>query len=157
MSSADEVKTEVLVRDGEQLKLRTRVIRVDIVEGPNVGQSATLPGPEVRIGSGRGCQLVLLDGTVSRHHATLFIGSSAIRIVDADSSNGTTVDGVRIRDAYCRPDSLIRVGKSAFRLKLTHDVVDLPLSSRERFGGLIGKSVAMRQVFTLLISASTHK
>jgi transcriptional regulator with GAF, ATPase, and Fis domain len=60
------------------------------------------------------------------------------------------LDGVRVRDAYARVDSSVLVGNSTLRVRLTHDVVELPLSSRERFGGLIGKSVAMRLVFTLL-------
>ena len=150
MPPPQDVQTEVLVREGGQLKLRTRLIHIDIVEGPNAGQTTRLAGPEVRIGSGRGCQLVLLDRAVSRHHATLRIDKGSIRVIDENSSNGTTVDGVRVRDAYARADSIIALGNSKIRLALDSGAVDLPLSSREHFGGLIGTSASMRQLYTLL-------
>ncbi len=147
---SEEVKTELIVNEDGQLKLRTRVVQIDVVEGPNSGQTARLPGPEVRIGSGRGSHLVLLDRTVSRLHATLRIERGVVRVVDENSSNGTTVDGVRIRDAYASPDSTIAIGSSKIRLRLDQTAIDLPLSSRESFGGLLGKSSSMRRLYTLL-------
>ena len=148
-NASDETST-ALLSTGTQVRLRTRTLRIDVVAGPNAGQSATLPGPEVRIGSGRGVDLVLLDPTVSRHHLTLRAETTGIRVIDAGSRNGTTVDGLRVVDAYARQDSLIAVGGSTLRLHVTADVVELPLSSRESFGGLIGRSIPMRRVFTVL-------
>jgi transcriptional regulator with GAF, ATPase, and Fis domain len=145
-----EESTEVLVRDGERLKLRTRTVRIEVLAGPNAGQVVEAYGPEVRVGTGRGVQLILFDPTVSRHHFTLKVERAGIRVLDAGSSNGTVLDGVRVRDAYARPDSVIVIGSTTLRLRLSQGLVDLPLSARERFGGLLGKSVAMRQVFTLL-------
>ena len=145
-----EGATEILVRDGEHLKLRARTLRVEVLRGPNAGQVSELAGPEIRIGTGRGVQLVLFDPAVSRHHLTLRIERHGVRVIDAGSSNGTELDGVRVMDAYARPDSTLVLGSTALRLRVTQGTVDLPLSSRERFGGLLGRSVAMRQVFTLL-------
>ncbi len=146
----DEVQTEVLATEGGQLMLRTKLIHIDIIAGDNAGQSTCLAGPNVRIGSGGGCELVLLDRAVSRHHASLRIDGGMIRVIDEASSNGTTIDGVRIRDAYARPDSTIGVGNSKLRLRIGNQAIALPLSSRERFGGIIGKSPAMRQLYTVL-------
>src|SRR5262249_4130553 len=53
-------------------------------------------------------------------------------------------------DALARPDSSITIGHSVLRLRLLSDFVELPLSLRESFGALLGRSVAMRQVFTML-------
>jgi transcriptional regulator with GAF, ATPase, and Fis domain len=149
-----EAITEILSRDASGLKLRSRKIRIDVVVGPQVGQGFDFAGPEVRIGSARGCDLVLFDGAVSRHHVTLRQDRAGIRVVDAGSRNGTTLDGVRVRDAYARWDSTIVLGNTTLRLRLLQDVVEVPLSSRETFGGLIGKSVPMRVVFTLLERAA---
>ena len=146
--------TEILVRDGSGLKLRSRKIRVDVVAGPQAGQRTDFAGPEVRIGSARGCDLVLFDNAVSRHHVTLKIERGLVRVVDAGSRNGTVLDGVRVRDAYARTDSSITLGNTTLRVGLLHDVVDVPLSSRDRIGALIGKSVAMRVVFTMLERAA---
>jgi transcriptional regulator with GAF, ATPase, and Fis domain len=151
---AHEAITEILARDASGLKLRSRKIRVDVVSGPHAGQTVDFAGPEVRIGSARGCDLVLFDGAVSRHHLTLRIERGTIRVIDAGSRNGTMVDGVWIRDAYARSDSAITIGNTGMRLRLLHDVIEIPLSSRERFGGLIGQSVPMRIAFTLLERAA---
>jgi transcriptional regulator with GAF, ATPase, and Fis domain len=142
--------THILVRDGDRLKLRARKVRIDVIAGPNAGLVVDLPGPEIRIGSSRGADLVLYDNAVSRHHLSLRVESAGIRLLDAGSRNGTVLDGLRVRDAYARPDSSILIGNTTLRLRLLHDVIELPLSSRERFGALRGKSAAMRMVFTVL-------
>jgi transcriptional regulator with GAF, ATPase, and Fis domain len=93
---------------------------------------------------------VLGDDTVSRHHFTLRVDEAGVRVIDAGSRNGTTVDGLRVRDAWARSSSLIVAGATTLRLRLLDDVVELPLSTRDHFGGLVGGSAAMRQVFAIL-------
>ncbi|MDI1481719.1 sigma 54-interacting transcriptional regulator [Polyangium sp. y55x31] len=132
------------------LELRTHKIRVEVSRGPMAGLVTEVLGPEVRVGSGKDCDLVLDDPTVSRHHLLLRIEGDLLRVLDTTSRNGTTVDGVRIRDAYARPDSTIGLGASGLKLQMMRDVVALPLSSRTRFGRLVGASVPMRRLFALL-------
>ncbi len=116
-----------------------------------MGRSVELPALSVSIGSGgKGCDFVLTDPTVSRIHLHLRIERDALRVIDADSRNGTRIDGTAIRDAYARPDSLIVIGNTTLRLRMLSDVVELPLSPRDRFGRMLGQSIAMRRVFTLL-------
>src|SRR5262249_53549112 len=121
-----------------------------VISGPDAGQTADFAGHEVRIGSSRNVDFCLLDGAVSRHHLTLRIESAGVRVIDAGSRNGTALDGIRVRDAYARPDSTLVIGNTTIRVRVLTDVVELELSPRERFGGLLGRSVAMRLVFTLL-------
>jgi transcriptional regulator with GAF, ATPase, and Fis domain len=151
--AADGV-TEILSRDEHGLKLRSKMLRVDVVQGPQAGQSFDLAGPTVTLGSARGSSLLLLDGAVSRLHATLKIERNGVRIIDAGSRNGTVLDGIQIRDAYARADSTVSLGNTVLRVRLLPDVIEIPLSSRERFGGLIGESVAMRVAFTMLERAA---
>lgn len=132
------------------VSLRARKVRVEILRGPLEGQILELSGPEVCVGSGKNSDLVIPDRTVSHHHATLRIEKDAIRVIDLRSRNGTLVDDVRIRDAFARPDSTISMGASAMRLRMIEDVVELPLSTKDHFGRLIGASVAMRRVYALL-------
>ncbi len=139
------------------LRLRSHKIRIDVVQGPDAGAAAELPGPEARIGSGKGADFVLRDPTVSRLHLVLRIEGDTIRILDSGSRNGTVVDGTRIRDAYARPDSLITLGRTTIRLRMLRDMVELPVSRLTRFGHLLGRSVAMRRLFALLERAApTH-
>jgi len=147
MRNEDATRT---VETERGVELRTHKIRVEILRGPMAGRIEELSGPEVKVGSARGADLVIADPTVSRLHAVFRIEGDALRILDAGSRNGTTVDGVRIRDAYARPDSIIGLGSSALRLCMVKEVIHLPLSPLEQFGGLIGRSVAMRRVYALL-------
>ncbi len=141
--------TEIL-QQGDQLTLRTRTIRVEVLSGPSAGQAADLAGPEARIGSGRGVDLLLLDGAVSRHHLTLRAGRDGLRVCDAGSRNGTLLDGVRVVDAYARQGSILSLGTSTLRVTIGQGTVELPLSPRTRFGGLLGASIAMRRLYTIL-------
>jgi DNA-binding NtrC family response regulator len=130
--------------------LRVHKTRIEVVDGPDQGLVADLPGPHSRIGTGKECELVLKDPTVSRVHVMVRIEGDSIRIVDVGSRNGTRIDGIAIRDAYARADSLITLGNTRLRLRMLDDVVDFPLSLRERFGRLLGKSTAMRHAFAIL-------
>ena len=138
------------VEEGCAARLVTRKIRVEVVDGPDRGRVAELTGPEARIGSGVGASLVLGDRTVSRLHLTLRIEGDAIRVVDEGSRNGTVLDGTRVRDAWARPDSTIRLGDTTLCLRMLDELLELPVSPRERMGGLLGRSVAMRRIFSLL-------
>jgi transcriptional regulator with GAF, ATPase, and Fis domain len=152
---ADSMKRDGATRTadtpGQGVALRTHKICVEVIRGPMAGKSVELPGPEARIGSrAEECDFVLEDPTVSKVHAILRIEGDSIRVIDAGSRNGTTVDDVRVRDAYARPDSTIGLGMSSLRLKMSREFIELPISSKDRFGKLMGRSVAMRRVFTLL-------
>jgi transcriptional regulator with PAS, ATPase and Fis domain len=132
------------------LRLRTRKLRVEVVRGFDAGVVAELPGPEARVGTGKDCDITLKDPTVSRLHLILRMEGDRIRVIDPGSRNGTTVDGTLVRDAYARPDSSIVIGASTLRMRMLSDVVELPLSSNDRFGRLLGKSIPMRRIFAIL-------
>ena len=132
------------------LKLRSRKLHIEVVKGPDAGRSEERPSVSVSIGSGQDCDFVLTDPTVSRLHLHLRLERDALRVIDADSRNGTRIDGTSIRDAYARPDSLIVLGNTTLRLRMLADVVELPISAHDHFGRLRGQSIAMRRVFTVL-------
>ncbi|TKD05309.1 sigma 54-interacting transcriptional regulator [Polyangium fumosum] len=132
------------------LSLRSRKISVECIRGPLAGKVFERPGPEVRVGSGADCDLVIPDRTVSHVHLSLRIEGDAIRVLDTKSRNGTYVDDVRIKDAYARPNATIVLGASAIRLRMLKDEIELPLPDHDHFAGLIGKSIAMRRVYALL-------
>lgn len=153
MKNLDD-STATLAPTGSGLKLRSHKIRVEILDGPGAGTFVELPGPSATIGSGNDCGLVLADRAVSRHHLTIRIEQNRIRVIDMGSHNGTTVDGIQIRDAYARPNSCIVVGQTSLRLCMTTTIIELPLSANDRFGRLLGKSIAMRRVFAVLEKAA---
>jgi len=142
--------TAGVVAKGSGYTLRSQKIFIQIVEGPDAGQDVVLAGPEARLGSSPECELTLSDPTVSREHLRVRVDKDSVRVTDLGSRNGTTVDGLRVFDAIARPDSLLGLGNTTMRLRLLSDLVELPLSSSTQFGGLLGSSVAMRQLFSIL-------
>src|SRR5262249_27296844 len=91
---------------------------------------------------------------ISRRHFEVRLRGDEVRIADLGSRNGTTIDGVRIIEAIVAPGSLIRAGSAAIRVTTVEEPIVIPLSTRESFGGLIGASVAMREVFSVLERAA---
>lgn len=68
-----------------------------------------------RIGRAPECELVLDSREVSRVHARIEAWEGVYRLVDEDSSNGTFVNGKRVRRREIRPGDVIRFGDREFR------------------------------------------
>jgi Protein of unknown function (DUF3662)/Inner membrane component of T3SS, cytoplasmic domain len=62
------------------------------------GHSVPLTGDVVAIGRSSGCDVVLDDPNVSRRHAELRLGGATPVVVDLGSTNGTSVNGRRVRE-----------------------------------------------------------
>lgn len=139
-----------LVESERDLRLVYCTIRISFLRGPLAGVTVDLPGPEERIGSAASCDLIIPDRTVSHLHGILRIERDGMRIIDASSKNGTYVNNVRINDAYLEPEMSITMGTSTFRVQLIEQAKDLPLSNHEHFGPIVGKSVAMRRIYSVL-------
>jgi DNA-binding NtrC family response regulator len=131
-------------------KLISHKIRLEIIDGPCRGLVTELPGPEARVGSETGVDLVIKDPTVSRLHLVLRIEGNDIRVIDPGSLNGSFVDGIQFRDAYARPDSIITIGESKLRLRMVQGLEELPISNASQMGGLLGQSVGMRLVYSFI-------
>jgi two-component system response regulator GlrR len=98
--------------------------------------------------------LVLDDPTVSRFHCEIVMTPAGPLVRDLHSRNGTFVDGVRVIEAFVRDRSVLRLGASSLSLILGSDHLRLPVSTRTRFGGLVGRSAAMRATFVQLERAA---
>jgi phage tail-like protein len=67
-----------------------------VLRGDEVVTTAPLTSGELTIGRGPDNGLVLSDQTVSGHHARLHVEGDDHLLTDVGSTNGTTVDGVRL-------------------------------------------------------------
>lgn len=81
------------------------------------GQLYTYPinATGLQIGRSRQNAIVLNHPHVSRNHAVLEVKGRDILLRDLNSSNGTFVNGLRVKDASLRADDLISVGPFDFR------------------------------------------
>ena len=81
-------------------------------------QSFELPlGRSLIVGRGMTSDIAIYDPTVSRRHAELIAGSDGVEVKDLDSSNGTCVNGVRVKAGRLHPEDSVTFGKLVFHLQ----------------------------------------
>jgi two-component system, NtrC family, response regulator len=124
--------------------------RLLVLSGADQGKQLRLEAGVYHVGRDESCQLVLRDGGVSRRHLELVVQPHGILVRDLDSRNGSFYEGARFSEVTVGPGALITVGDSVLKLLGTESSPHLLPSSRERFGALIGSSLAMREAFAQL-------
>ena len=131
----------------------TSTAQLRVIDGPDRGLERDVRGT-VTIGSEATCDVVLTDGWVSRRHCAITPTPHGFAIEDLGSKNGTVIDGVAVGRVVAPPGVMLRIGKTLVQVMPADEVVDIPPSERERFGGLYGASLVMRRVFAVLERAS---
>jgi transcriptional regulator with GAF, ATPase, and Fis domain len=131
-----------------------RRFRLTVIEGPDAGKEYSSDGPKAVVGTHDSADFRVADEAVSRFHCELIASGPDVTIRDLQSKNGTTVSGVRISAAYLKDGALIQLGRSKIRFDARPDALKVALSREERFGGLVGRSAAMRRVFSVLERAA---
>jgi pSer/pThr/pTyr-binding forkhead associated (FHA) protein len=88
-----------------------------VTEGVGAGERFQV---ERELSFGRGeADVVLDDAEVSRRHAVVRLSNGALEISDANSANGTFVNGARISGSQVLADGdLIRLGKTTLKVEL---------------------------------------
>jgi DNA-binding NtrC family response regulator len=135
-----------------QLAARTGLSRgllVRVEEGSDEGKQATIGKDGLSMGAGSACGLVLTDPAVSRNHAQFLPSRGGALVRDLESRNGTYVGGARIQEALVPIGGEVVVGGTRLRI-VDGGGPQLPPSTRERFGQLLGASRVMREVFAVL-------
>ncbi|MBL8613465.1 MAG: sigma 54-dependent Fis family transcriptional regulator [Myxococcales bacterium] len=123
-----------------------------VVEGPDAGKVFTIDASapsRALVGKSPVCAMRLDDREVSRRHAALAVAGRALQIVDLGSTNGTTVNGVSIKEAFLHGGEAIRVGASVLSVQREQPRF-VPLTEATAFGRLVGESPAMRKLYPVL-------
>src|SRR5581483_3518364 len=126
-----------------------REVRVKVTQGPSRGQQLAVGGRAIVVGADAEADLVLEDPKVSRKHLSLKVVPEGIEVKDLGSTNGVFADGVKVTQAVVAPGASLKVGGSTLKLEAAGARVLQP-SERSRFGGLVGESTAMRELFAVL-------
>ncbi len=142
-------RTEVLP-GMSQKPLVLKKARFVVTAGRDEGKEMVLQSPHVSIGTLLENSLVLTDPTVSRRHAVVEETPGGYVLRDLGSTNGTFLDGVRVREGYLSSGSAIRLGQTEMIFSPLEERVEITRSQRDRFGDLIGASASMREIFGIL-------
>ena len=148
-SGRDSDRTEILVVRNRGPFI-FRKVRLAVVNGRDAGKETMLQKALVSIGTLPENDLVLTDQTVSRSHAVVEEKSDGYVVRDLGSTNGTFLDGVRVREAYIRPGSVLRLGQTEISFSPQEEHIEIVKSNADHFGGLIGKSSPMQEVYGIL-------
>jgi len=149
---AGQPRTKVASDGGKNLdtSLIERRCQLTVLNGEQAGAVVEINKPRFIVGKSEQADLTLTDSTVSREHFVIEQAVDAFVIRDQKSTNGTWIDQFRIREAYLRPGAIVRAGEVQLRFEPLFRQVEVAPSEAEAFGSLVGRSVRMRQIFTLL-------
>src|SRR5262249_8636564 len=130
--------------------IQIRSYAVEVTRGPDAGRVFTGKKRSVLIGTHPSSDLALGDPHVSRLHARIDIDDADYVITDLGSTNGTRVGGVRLRQAVLDDGSVIELGATTLAVRVREEPFRIELSGGDSFEGLVGRSLAMRELFALL-------
>jgi two-component system response regulator HydG len=126
--------------------------RVTVVAGPSRGASlevtAQQPTPAL-VGQSPACELRLDDPEISRRHLSLCATPLGLELTDLRSTNGTWVQGVRVREAILAGGEQITIGQSVLAISAApgHEA---PPPAASAFGRVVGTSPEMRRLYPML-------
>ena len=97
--------------------------RLEIMNGGFEGMTYGLSDQEVVIGRNPTTDITLLDEGISREHALILFDEDGPGYVieDLQSTNGTKVNGKRVRSASLVEGDEIQIGQTLFRFVLIKD------------------------------------
>ncbi|HJK92572.1 MAG TPA: sigma 54-interacting transcriptional regulator [Polyangiaceae bacterium LLY-WYZ-15_(1-7)] len=136
--------------DKKATKRRLKKAKLRVEEGPDAGKELVMDRERVTLGRSVICDLVLADKAVSGTHAEVIATERGFLLKDLESTNGTRVGDLRIREVWIKPGTVIAIGQTRIRFQPEQGEVEIELSGEDRFFDLVGKSVRMREIFAVL-------
>ncbi len=111
------------------------------------GAHKLLVGGRTTLGSDPASQIRIADREVSRLHAELEPSERGTWVRDLGSRNGTFVENLHVTAALLPDGARIRLGGTELVLRYPTTPAPIELWPEPKFGGLIGGSMPMRELF----------
>jgi pSer/pThr/pTyr-binding forkhead associated (FHA) protein len=94
--------------------------RLVIMNGGFEGMSYELRNEETLIGRNPTTDITLLDEGISREHALVLFDAETglFQVEDLQSTNGTKVNGKRVRSATLQDGDEVQIGRTRFQFRL---------------------------------------
>ena len=146
-----ESTTQLLkAEDGAPEVVSLRKCQLSIIDGDDKGTKYTLSKNVTQLGKKEGNDIPITDKTVSRNHAEIEYKADSFLLRDLESTNGTYVNGTRVKEAYLVPGDRIKIGRTVLEFSAFDEKVKIEPSEKNQFGKMVGSSMKMRQIFTIL-------
>ncbi len=137
-------------RDTGPATVNLRQCKLVILNGPQRGNEHIVQSEVIRVGKGEDNDLIMGDETVSRNHFEIVRDAKGYLLRDLGSTNGTYLDGAEIREAYIRAGAVIAAGAAELKFTPFEERIQILPSEKEKLGGMVGRSLLMRQIFGLI-------
>src|SRR5512140_2912284 len=125
------------------------VARLVITQGPSAGKTLLVTRARATVGRHQTNDLVVTDARVSATHLERERRPEGrVLIRDLSTTNGTWLGPHRIVEVEVGPGALLRIGDTTMRVEI--DDRAEPERGSDYFGGLIGVSAEMRELFATL-------
>ncbi|MEM9193917.1 MAG: sigma 54-interacting transcriptional regulator [Myxococcota bacterium] len=145
----DPPLTKLTYIDGRPTTITLRRVQLTVIKNGQP-EEHTFDRDTLTIGASTENDLQIDDETVSRSHCRIFREGDHFIIKDLESTNGTFVNRVRVREAFLKPDCSVLLGKSELRFMPVDERVRIVPSDDKRFGELIGGNAKMREIYAIL-------
>jgi pSer/pThr/pTyr-binding forkhead associated (FHA) protein len=90
-----------------------------LIDGKESGRTYTVEENSYKIfGRSPSADVILDDTSVSRHHMMVSFKSGSLRVTDLESSNGTFLNGVKVREQELKSGDVILIGTHRFVVQL---------------------------------------
>ncbi len=142
--------TKIAYINGDPKTVHIRRAKLVLHPGTADQQELIFDQNVIKIGALEDNDVVLEDDTVSRYHCRIVQEDDAYVVVDLNSTNGTHINGVRIREAFLSPNVILCVGNTNIRFSPIDEEVPIEPTKAERLGNIVGRSVKMREIFDIL-------
>jgi transcriptional regulator with GAF, ATPase, and Fis domain len=104
----------------------------------------------INIGAMDDNDLVINHETVSRYHCKVIQEPDGYILLDQQSTNGTFINNIRIREAYLKPGCTLQIGQVEFSFYFADEKVPIVPSRKDRLGPLVGRSIKMREIYGII-------
>jgi DNA-binding NtrC family response regulator len=120
-----------------------------VVSGVDAGIAGEVADGHAIVGRVDGVDIRLTDSTVSQFHLEVWATEGGIAVRDLGSHNGTLASGIFVRQASVPSGTELRLGDTVLEVRVGARCV-VERSKATFFGGLVGASTPMRELYTLL-------
>jgi len=130
-----------------------RTLRVEVLAGPDAGQSLETEDELLTVGTAPGNTLRLSDETVSRFHLELARRETGILVLDLGSSNGTRCDRVQVERGIVASGAELQLGHS--RIKIVDGKgAAVELLADTELDELRGETAEMRRLMAQVVTVA---
>ncbi len=110
----DVIPTVPSHSDGPMIRRKQQACLV-VIYGAELGRKYHIGEHEMMIGRSADNAICLGQDEASRHHAILRIEDDRVKVRDNDSTNGTYVNDVKIREAWLKTGDVLKIGRSILK------------------------------------------